>query len=201
MRSTRALAALAVGVALTLTACGSDEQSNGAEESTSTTDHNDADVAFASDMIQHHAQALTMVDLTDNRPLDPQVQVLADDIRAAQGPEIDTMTEWLQDWDEEVPDAMSDDSESDMGDHDMSDMDGEMPGMMSPADMQSLEDATDAEFQDRWLAMMAEHHEGAIEMAQDEVENGQYEPAVELAGLIEAAQTREVATMNELQGQ
>ena len=152
-------------------------------------------------MIQHHAQALTMVDLTDNRPLDPQVQVLADDIRAAQGPEIDTMTEWLQDWDEEVPDAMSDDSESDMGDHDMSDMDGEMPGMMSPADMQSLEDATDAEFQDRWLAMMAEHHEGAIEMAQDEVENGQYEPAVELAGLIEAAQTREVATMNELQGQ
>ena len=60
MRTTRAVAALAIGAALTLAGCGSDEQSSGAEESTSTTDHNDADVAFASDMIQHHAQALAM---------------------------------------------------------------------------------------------------------------------------------------------
>lgn len=88
MRTTRAVAALAIGAALTLAGCGSDEQSKGADQtSTSATDHNDADVAFAGDMIQHHAQALAMVDLTVDRTLDPEVQRLADDIRAAQGPD------------------------------------------------------------------------------------------------------------------
>jgi len=44
-------------------------------------------------MIQHHAQALSMVDLTMDRRLDPEVQALADDIRAAQAPEIERMSE------------------------------------------------------------------------------------------------------------
>jgi len=202
MRTTRALAALAVGAALTFAGCGSDDQSDGGDQSTSAVDHNDADVAFAGDMIQHHAQALAMVDLTVKRTLDPEVQRLADDIRTAQGPEIETLSDWLQEWGEEVPETVRDhaNSEMDMGEDDMADMGGDMPGMMSPDDMQSLEDATDDEFQDMWLAMMTEHHEGAIEMARDQVENGRYKPAVDLAGQIEAAQTREVATMNELQG-
>jgi len=203
MRTTRALAALAIGAALTLAGCGSNDQSTGADQaSTSATDHNDADVDFASDMIQHHAQALAMVDLTVDRELDPEVQRLADDVRAAQGPEIETMSDWLQEWGEEVPETVRDhsNSEMDMGEDDMADMGGDMPGMMSPDDMQSLEDATDAEFPGMWLAMMTEHHEGAIEMARDQVENGQYKPAVDLAGQIEAAQTREVEMMNELQG-
>ena len=203
MRTTRALAALAIGAALTLAGCGSNDQSTGADQaSTSATDHNDADVDFASDMIQHHAQALAMVDLTVDRELDPEVQRLADDVRAAQGPEIETMSDWLQEWGEEVPETVRDhsNSEMDMGEDDMADMGGDMPGMMSPDDMQSLEAATDAEFPGMWLAMMTEHHEGAIEMARDQVENGQYKPAVDLAGQIEAAQTREVEMMNELQG-
>ncbi len=204
MRTTRAVAALAIGAALTLAGCGSDEQSKGADQ-TSATDHNDADVAFAGDMIQHHAQALAMVDLTVDRTLDPEVQRLADDIRAAQGPEIETMSDWLQAWGEEVPETRRDpsNSEMDMGEDDMADMGdmgGDMPAWMSPDDMQSLADATDAEFQGMWLAMMTEHHEGAIEMARDPVENGQYKPAGDLASQIEAAQTREAETMNELQG-
>ena len=36
-----------------------------------------------------------------------------------------------------------------------------------------LEDAPDAEFQTMWLAMMVEHHEGAVEMAKSETEDGQ----------------------------
>ena len=57
-------------LALTLTACGGQEKDSGSSSSTA---FNDADVAFATDMIPHHAQALAMVDTTWNQRLDPEV--------------------------------------------------------------------------------------------------------------------------------
>src|SRR5690606_38551675 len=132
---------------LTLTACSGDDTTAQVSE----TEHNDADVAFASDMIQHHAQALSMVDLTVDRTLDPEVQQLAEDIREAQGPEIETMTDWLQDWDEEVPETMRDHSNAGhdtegMGES-MEGMDSDMPGMLSADEFDRLENAPDADFQ------------------------------------------------------
>ena len=206
MRTTRAaggLVALAIALGAGLTACGDDEHVTSVR--VSTTDHNDADVAFATDMIRHHAQALAMVDLTLDRPLDPKVQSLADEIRAAQGPEIETMSDWLTDWDEEVPETMRDHANAG---HDMGDMggdmgvtgDGDLPGVMTAEDMRALADASDAEFQDRWLALMIEHHQGAVEMAQAAQDEGQYKPAVELAADIEESQTDEIDTMQGLLG-
>ena len=49
-----------------------------------------------------------------------------------------------------------------------------MPGMMSQDDMDALESASDAEFEDMWLEMMVQHHQGAIEMAEDEQEEGRF---------------------------
>ena len=177
--------------------------SSGSATEVSTTEHNDADVTFASDMITHHAQALSMVDLTLDRPLDPEVQALAEDIRAAQGPEIETMADWLTKWGEEVPETMRDHANAghdmdDMAD-DMDDMDhDDMPGMMTADDMDALENASDSEFQDMWLEMMVEHHEGAVEMAETEQEDGQFKDAVDLAGQIIDAQTQEIDTMQGL---
>lgn len=199
------LGSLTLGLALTLTACGSDEGPAGATSAqVSNTKHNDADVAFATDMIQHHAQALSMVDLTADRNLDPEVQQLAEDIREAQGPEIQTMSGWLQDWDEEIPETMRDhvnaghDMEG-MGDS-MNGMDSDMPGMMSGDDFDELENASDADFQTMWLEMMVKHHEGAVEMAQDQRQNGQYKPAVDLGGNVVKTQTAEIAKMKSLLG-
>lgn len=203
MRITRALVVLTVGLSLVLAGCGNDEP-NASDSGSSRTDHNDADVTFASDMIQHHAQALAMVDLTVERDLDPEVQQLAEQIRAAQAPEIETMTDWLTQWDEPIPATVNDhvNAEED-GEHDMEGMDGDdmgmdMPGMMSDQDMADLEAASDAEFQDMFLSMMIEHHEGAIEMAKTEQEDGQYSPAISLAKEIEAAQATEIDTMQGL---
>ncbi|GAB3028891.1 lipoprotein [Nocardioides flavus (ex Wang et al. 2016)] len=201
---TRALGAVALTLALGagLTACGDDTDANSSGE-VSTTEHNDADVAFASDMITHHAQALSMVDLTLDRPLDPEVQALAEDIRAAQAPEIETMADWLTAWGEEVPETMRDHANAghDMGD--MSDtMDDmghdDMPGMMTAEDMDALENASDEEFQDMWVEMMVEHHEGAVEMAETQQEDGQFKDAVDLAGQIIDAQQKEIDVMNDL---
>ncbi len=204
-RTTTTIGALALGLALALTGCGGDETTGA---SSSSGDHNDADVAFASDMIQHHAQALTMVDLTVERDLEPAFREVAEGIRDAQGPEIETMSDWLEQWGEEVPatvrdhsnaeghdtDDMGGDMGGDMGD----DMGMDMPGMMSEADLEDLADASDADFEDLWLEMMIEHHEGAVSMAEDEQEDGSYEPAVTLAEEIAAAQAEEIATMQEL---
>ena len=72
--------------------------------------------------------------------------------------------------------------------------------MMTAEDMDALENASDAEFQDMWLDMMIEHHEGAIEMAQTEQEEGQFKDAVDLAGQIIDAQKQEIETMKDLLG-
>ena len=45
---------------------------------------------------------------------------------------------------------------------------------------------------------MIQHHEGAVEMAQEEVDNGQNSDAVALAETIIEAQTTEIATMKDL---
>jgi uncharacterized protein (DUF305 family) len=201
-RTTRALSALTLTAALALTAaaCGNDDASTGTASEVSTTGHNDADVEFASNMLQHHAQALAMVDLTIDRPLDPEVQQLAEQIRDAQAPEIETFTDWLTDWDEEVPETVRDHSNAG---HDMDDMgdsmnDENMPGMMTSDDMGALEDASDAEFQTMWLEMMIEHHEGAVEMAKAEQGDGHYKPAIDVAVNIVESQTAEIETMKGL---
>lgn len=198
----RAFGALALTLTLGagLTACGDDTSDAAGATDVSTTEHNDADVTFASDMIQHHAQALSMVDLTLDRPLDAEVQALAEDIRAAQAPEIETMADWLTKWGEEVPATMRDHANSDGGMESIEGMDDsdQMPGMMTADDMDALENASDAEFQDMWLEMMVEHHEGAVEMAETEQDNGQFKDAVDLAGQIVDAQTEEIDTMKDL---
>jgi uncharacterized protein (DUF305 family) len=77
-------------------------------------------------------------------------------------------------------------------------MDSDVPGMMTTEDMEALQNASDEEFQDMWLEMMIEHHQGAIEMAKTEQADGQFEPAVELAADIEQGQKGEVETMQGL---
>lgn len=198
MRSSRAVTALALvlGLSLALVGCGGDDPTR-SSSTVSKTDHNDADVTFASDMIQHHAQALSMVDLTMGRDLDPEVAALAEKIRSAQAPEIETMSDWLQEWGEDVPETVRDHANAHGSGH--GDAGGsEMPGMMSAEEMTALEEAGDAEFQDMWLSMMIEHHEGAVEMARTERSEGKYKPAIDLAGEIEKSQTREIKTMEGL---
>jgi hypothetical protein len=72
----------------------SDSASDGAEGTA-----NDTDVAFARDMIPHHRQAIQMARLAQGQAADPRVIDLADRIEAAQQPEIETLSGWLEDWD------------------------------------------------------------------------------------------------------
>ena len=188
-----------------LAACGGDGSSDAppARQTAANGDvFNDADVAFATDMIPHHAQALAMVDLTRGRTLSPEVQQLAEEIRSAQGPEIEQMVDWLTAWDKPVPETMRDHANADdhgMSGHDMggSDVD-EMPGMMTDDEMAALGAAHGAAFEQRWLQMMIEHHQGAIAMAKEERQRGVFGPAEKLADSIERSQQAEIDQMKRL---
>ncbi len=128
-----------------------------------------------------------MSELAAGRSENPDVLALSEEISAAQGPEIETMTTFLQAWNAEVPAPMEG----------METMEG-MSGMMSPEDMADLEAADGDMFDQMFLQMMIEHHQGAVEMAQIELDEGANPQATELAAEIIEAQESEIATMEEL---
>lgn len=191
----------ALALTLTLTACGGDAEptpTTGAARTAANGDvFADADVSFATEMVPHHAQALQLVDLTVGRDLDPAVAALAEEIRTAQGPEIEQLVDWLTAWDEPIPETARDHENADSGEG-MDDMD--MPGMMSTAELDDLAALEGAQFERRWLEMMVEHHRGAIEMARAEQAGGRFGPAVELAGTIAGGQAEQVTEMEKLLG-
>jgi uncharacterized protein (DUF305 family) len=159
-----------------------------------TEDHNDADVMFAAHMIPHHEQAVTMSDVVlAKQGIDPRVTDLAADIKAAQGPEIKQMQDWLGTWGNPPMPPMS--SGDGHGGDDMAGMSGDGMGMMSDEEMTALKNATGVEASRLFLTGMITHHEGAIAMAQKEIEDGKFAPAVELAHAIVKTQQQEIDTM------
>jgi uncharacterized protein (DUF305 family) len=148
--------------------------------------HNDADVMFAQHMIPHHQQAVEMSDIVlSKQGVDPRVTQLANQIKAAQGPEIEQMQQWLNDWGSPTMPSMPGHG----------DMPG-MQGMMSEQDMTALKNAQGIDASRLFLTQMIAHHQGAIAMAQTEINDGQYPPAVEMATAIVTSQQKEIDTMN-----
>lgn len=201
-RALRAAALIAAALALVpvLTGCGgsgSDAEPASATQTASNGDvYNGADVTFAQQMIPHHAQAIEMADMTRGRDLSPEVEQLAVEIMAAQTPEIEAMTDWLAAWGEEVPETMRDHANA-HGDGGQ-DIGQDLPGMMSDEEMDALGSAREAEFENLWLEMMIEHHEGAIGMATAEQRDGEFADAIGMAEAIEDGQADEIAQMQDM---
>ncbi|WP_308290428.1 DUF305 domain-containing protein [Streptomyces meridianus] len=157
---------------------------------------NDADVTFAQSMIPRHQQAVEMAQPADGRASDPEIKSLASKIEKAQDPEITTMRAWLKSWDK--PESGSAHG-MDHGSGDMEGMDHSgMAGMMSKKDMAGLEAAKGTDFDKKFARMLIAHHEGAINMAEDEQSKGRNATAKELAGVIIKAQTAEIEQMKAL---
>ncbi|MGK9271675.1 DUF305 domain-containing protein [Williamsia muralis] len=200
-----ALVGIAASATLLLAGCSSDNgdhdmgsmshQSSAAPSASSSEQaatFNDADVMFAQMMYPHHAQAVEMAQLVDGRTTTPEVVQLADAIESAQGPEMEQLAQWLKQWGQPDPSSES----GDQGD--MHHGDDTMSGMMSEQEMKDLATKSGAEFDQAWLAMMIEHHAGAIEMANAEISDGAHQAAKQLATTIAATQQQEIDTMRSL---
>jgi uncharacterized protein (DUF305 family) len=195
MKSFPALPA-AIAATLFLSSCTSPatDEHAGQDQATSTSSSavqpaafNDADVAFATNMIPHHQQAVEMSAMVPDRSTDPAVVKLAADISAAQGPEIETMKAFLVQWNAGGSEHQ--------GHGDMA-----MDGMVDQAAMTKLQSLKGAEFDTLWLQSMIGHHEGAIKMAQAELAGGANADAKTLAQQIVTGQQAEIVQMKQMLG-
>ena len=151
----------------------------------------DADVMFSQMMIPHHEQAIELADIA----LDPtveagdEVKALAAQVKAAQDPEVEMMTAMLEAWGE--PTFLDEGI-------DHSSM---MSGMVSADDMEKLGTLRGAEFDLAWLKAMIAHHEGAIDMARDVLDDGDDAATATLAQKIIDGQAAEIDRMKVLIGE
>jgi uncharacterized protein (DUF305 family) len=189
-RRTLALAASSLTIALALAGCSTTSQNmpmsshNPSSKASVSASFNDPDVAFATQMIPHHQQAVEMADIVLAKTgVDSRVTDLAKKIKAEQDPEIVTMTGWLKTWGQPSPSAMGGMT---------------MNGMMSQDDMDALTKASGPDSSKLFLHQMIQHHQGAIDMANEELTTGKNADALALAKGIVSSQTAEIATMNRL---
>ena len=194
----RALVAAVSGVTLTLAACSAGEPGAGAPSvsapsagatSPSSVAKNPADIMFVVMMIPHHEQAVEMSDLLLAKSgVDADVRKLAEQIKGAQQPEIDQMKEWLADWGVD---------DSHMGGMDHS---GHMGGMLSKEQLEKLREANGPTGQKLYLEGMVEHHQGAIDMANNVLGAGQDPDVKKLAEAIVVSQQAEIVEMTKMLG-
>lgn len=196
----------ALAAALSLTACSStapaEPSSPSSAPSTSaeeTVSFSEQDVMFVQQMIPHHEQAVEMADvMLDKDGIDPRVIALAEEIKAAQAPEIATMKEWLAEWN--VDESMSGMSHGDDDSADDGAAHGEMTsgGMMSADEMSNLRNTEGVDASRAFLTGMTAHHEGAITMAEIEIAEGTDPGAIALAQSIVDSQQAEIDTMADI---
>ena len=181
------LAASVLAGSLVLTACGGthDMADMGMGSPSGTTGASAADAMFAQMMIPHHEQAVEMSTLAETRASSPEITELAARIKSAQQPEIDQMTAWLEEWGLPVMPGM--DAMAEHGGHGMS-------GMLTEEQLADLEAASGPAFDRLFAEFMIEHHEGAIDMAEDVVDSRDPRVAT-LAQAILTTQAEEIAQM------
>lgn len=155
-----------------------------------------ADIAFMSGMISHHAQAIAMARMAPTHGASPSIQTLCARIINAQQDEIATLQRWLADRRQPVPEA----NPSGMK---MSGMEHEtlMPGMLTPRQMEELAAARGLEFDQLFLIFMIQHHQGAVAMVKNLFSSygaGQDDLVFKLASDVNVDQTTEIARMQKM---
>jgi uncharacterized protein (DUF305 family) len=143
--------------------------------------YTDDELMFASMMIPHHSQAITMSDLALANTTNPEILSLATAIRDAQAPEIAQMQSWLE---------QSDYSGTHAGHMDMG-------GMLSDEELAQLSTAKGSAFDRLFLKGMIAHHEGAIEML-SMIKNSTNSEVKKLSADILTSQSAEIEAMKAL---
>ncbi|WP_306207071.1 DUF305 domain-containing protein [Actinoplanes sp. RD1] len=142
-----------------------------------------ADVHYAQMMADHHGQAVRMSRALLAKPGVPErIRLIADFIAHDQQREIDETNAWLAAWN--APPARAA---------------GAMPGMLSEAQLGSLDRAGTGEATGLFLRLMIDHHEGAIDMSRTLLAGGGTNVYIHgLAKHVINEQTAEIDSMRSL---
>jgi uncharacterized protein (DUF305 family) len=159
-----------------------------------------ADVDFMQGMIMHHNQAVEMTEMLKTRTKDPAIMELGKKIDVSQSDEMRWMKQWLTD--RGFP--ISVDSMAGMNMKDMKGMDMSMPmmpGMLTPAQMDTLRKASGPDFDHLFLTGMIQHHSGALQMVKDLFANpgaGQDPQLFDFASDVDNTQQAEIDIMRHM---
>jgi uncharacterized protein (DUF305 family) len=152
---------------------------------------NGDDLYFVSTMVLHHMQALRMARLADTRASDQQVRAVAERISAAQAPEVQALKAWLSARGQKIPDSQTDSG------HRHSDM----PGAVTPAQLELLGRASGRAFDQLFLDLMVAHHGGAVQMAADVNMAGSDQTVQEMAAETSVGQSAEIRRMEQVRSE
>ncbi|MFI5234446.1 MAG: DUF305 domain-containing protein [Gemmatimonadales bacterium] len=157
-----------------------------------------ADIDFMTGMIAHHAQAIIMAKWAPSHGASSAVRTLCARILNSQRDEIWIMEGWLRDRNQPlpVPDTIA--MSMPMGSSMQMAL---MPGMLTGAQMDSLDQARGPEFDRLFLTFMIQHHTGAISMVKDLFASygaAEDELTFKLASNINVDQSTEIARMRRL---
>jgi uncharacterized protein (DUF305 family) len=155
-------------------------------------------------MIMHHAQAVEMTAMIDDRTTNKDLRKLGARISHSQAEEMKFMERWLQLRGEPTSmpmPAMHHTPDMDMSKHQHHML---MPGMLSQDQMDALKKAKGAEFDRLFLRGMIQHHRGALVMV-DELFNtagaGQDSELFNFATEVDNGQRAEIRIMETMLGE
>lgn len=148
-----------------------------------------------SGMIYHHAQAILIAGWAPSHDAGPSVRTLCERIVAAQTDEIALLSRWLADRHEAVPHP--DPAHMMMPEMDAGHM---MPGMLTAQQLAELDRARGPAFDETFLRLMIQHHEGAITMVNElfAAGAGEENPVYKMASSVFADQTTEIERMQRM---
>ena len=150
-----------------------------------------ADVEFMQGMIAHHAQAIYMSRMAEAHGASPRLLKLANKIDQSQVAEIRIMQGWLRNNGQVAPDTSSW--------HTMT-----MKGMLTEDQLKELDAAKGVAFDNAFLTLMIQHHEGALQMVKELLATplaGQEVDVNVFANDVVTVQTAEIGAMRQMLSQ
>lgn len=163
--------ALVLGAVFALVSCG------GSESGFAPTD---IDRLFVAEMIPHHHLGMELIDQATRRVDDTRVRRLVFEMSTYHQSELDRLHDWAEEWNV-VPAE-------------------EFPGRIAPDRLAELGTLSGVDYDRRWLEVMIEHHEGAIDIAQRQMDAGSEDAAIEMAESVREVQTKDIEAMSLLLG-
>jgi uncharacterized protein (DUF305 family) len=157
---------------------------------------NSVEAGFLRDMSTHHAQAVEMSMIAHANSTDPDVVTLAGDIALTQQGQINYMQAWLRDW--HLSPTGSQPVMAWMPDSAGSVVNGLMPGMATPTQLDALRKATGRQLDVQYLQLMRQHHLGGIHMAQEAITLSKNKNVDWLAGTMVTAQQGEINSIDDM---
>ena len=128
-------------------------------------DDEEFELRFLDAMILHHQGAVEMAEDTLEKSQQPEIRQLSQEIIETQSDDIAQMQAWRSQWYAEAPEAPQ------MYDAQMSQTVEMNDGMMSTLKMEIDLAAEDEDYDQRYMNAMIAHHQGALDMARQVLDN------------------------------